>query len=185
MKSYHENEVIVINDKNVTFEFENGEIYSNSKIMAEVFEKRHDDVLKIINSLPKDNFTDRNFAVSEYKDGSGKSNKMYKMTRKGYSFVGMRFTGAKAYQFQVAYIEAFEQMEKMLRGDVATNDGIIAFKRKPGPLKPWEIEIIITHHKKNWGTSQIAPLVGCSESTVTRHVNKYKEQNNKKGIENG
>lgn len=50
--------------------------------IAETFEKRHADVLRDIERLQcSEEFTQRNFALSAYKDTSGKSNKRYLVTR--------------------------------------------------------------------------------------------------------
>lgn len=92
-----------------------GEIFTTSLMIAEKFDKTHKDVLRKIESLPKDDFTRRNFTPSEYRDSSGKINKMYEMTRQGFSILAMRFTGAKAYQWQQKFIEAFDRMERHIK----------------------------------------------------------------------
>lgn len=61
-------------------------------------------------------FAARNFLLSEYTDTSGKKNKQYILTRDGFTLLAMGFTGAKAMQFKVAYISAFNRMEQLIRG---------------------------------------------------------------------
>lgn len=39
---------------------------------------------------------------------------MYYLTRDGFTLLAMGFTGKKALQFKIAYIEAFNKMERML-----------------------------------------------------------------------
>lgn len=91
------------------------EAVTTSLKVAEVFHKRHDDVLKSIHNLDcSDDFTHRNFAVSTYEDASGKSNPMYYITRDGFTFLAMGYRGKKAAAFKEAYINAFNQMEKTL-----------------------------------------------------------------------
>lgn len=91
------------------------EAMTTSLKVAEVFHKRHDDVLKSIHNLDcSDDFTHRNFAVSTYEDASGKSNPMYYITRDGFTFLAMGYRGKKAAAFKEAYINAFNQMEKFI-----------------------------------------------------------------------
>ncbi len=100
-----------------SFVFAQGDdIKTTSLLVAEKFKKRHDDVLKKLRSLEcSADFTARNFAVSEYKDSSGKSNTMYEMTKDGFIFLVMGFTGKAAAQVKEAYINAFNLMMDALR----------------------------------------------------------------------
>ena len=52
------------------------------------------------------------FILSEYKDPSGKKNKMYKMTKNGFALLVMGFTGLRALEWKLRYIEAYDNMEK-------------------------------------------------------------------------
>lgn len=94
---------------------QNGEPVASSRQIAENFGKRHTHVLdgiqSIIHSAEK---SAQWFYESEYKDASGKSNKMYYMNRQGFSLVVMGFTGDKALEWKIKYIEAFEAMAKKL-----------------------------------------------------------------------
>lgn len=83
--------------------------------VAETFEKRHADVLRDIEHLQcSEEFTQRNFALTSYKDASGKSNKEYLITRDGFTILVMGYTGEKAMKFKEAYIKQFNAMEKAL-----------------------------------------------------------------------
>lgn len=83
--------------------------------VAETFEKRHADVLRDIEHLQcSEEFTQRNFALTSYKDASGKSNKEYLITRDGFTILVMGYTGEKAMRFKEAYIKQFNAMEKAL-----------------------------------------------------------------------
>ena len=81
--------------------------------IAETFGKRHDNVIRKLESLdlPK-SFNALNFEASGYTDKSGKKNTMYNVTRDGMVFLTMGFTGKKAANFKIAYIEAFNKMEQ-------------------------------------------------------------------------
>ena len=84
--------------------------------VAEVFGKRHDTVLRKIKTLDcSADFNARNFAAVDYRDGKGEKRPMFEMTRDGWSFLVMGFTGKKAAQFKERFIEAFNRMEAALR----------------------------------------------------------------------
>lgn len=95
-----------------------GKVITTSLKIAETFGKRHSDVLRAIEALeiPED-FTERNFALSEYIDPTGRQLPMYSITRDGFTILAMGFTGKAAMQFKIAYIEAFNAMEAHLRGE--------------------------------------------------------------------
>ena len=88
--------------------------------IAEVFCKPHKDVLKAIRSLetPED-FNRRNFSPVEYSDAKGEKRPAYCITKDGFTLLAMGFTGAKAMQFKIAYIEAFNEMERRLQNPSA------------------------------------------------------------------
>lgn len=72
-----------------------------------MFEKEHANVLKAIRALDcSKSFTDVNFNVSEYEDSTGRVLPEYLITRDGFSFLAMGFTGAKAAEFKEKYIAA-------------------------------------------------------------------------------
>lgn len=98
--------------------------------IAETFGKRHADVLRDIDNLQCSNeFTERNFALSSYKDASGKSNKMYYITRDGFTLLVMGYTGEKAMKFKEAYIRQFNAMEKALIGKMKEREKGIAVRQ--------------------------------------------------------
>lgn len=98
--------------------------------VAETFEKRHSDVLRDIENLKcSDEFTQRNFALSSYKDSSGKSNKEYLITRDGFTILVMGYTGEKAMRFKEAYIKQFNAMEKALQGKLIEREKGIAVRQ--------------------------------------------------------
>jgi len=94
----------------------NGEPMTTSLKVAEVFGKQHKDVLKAIKSLQvPDTWHKRNFALT-FQDVPGPNNSTrqepyYEMTRKGFTILAMGFTGEKAMQFKLDYIEEFDRME--------------------------------------------------------------------------
>lgn len=85
--------------------------------VAEVFGKLHHHVMDCIKALEcSEDFISTNFRVSSYKPERAKrSYPMYEMTRDGFTFLAMGFTGAKAAEFKEGYIKAFNQMEAHIR----------------------------------------------------------------------
>ena len=97
-----------------------GKVTTTSLKIAEVFGKRHDDVMRAVELLQvPDSFKKRNFAELEipYKNGLGKTvmRKAYSITRDGFTLLVMGFTGKAAMQFKIAYLEEFNRMEAELR----------------------------------------------------------------------
>lgn len=94
----------------------NDEAVTTSLQVAEFFHKRHDRVLRAIDNLleglPKNGVV--KFNVSQYKDAKGEKRKMYYMNRDGFSLLAMGFTGKKALDWKIKYIEAFNHMESYI-----------------------------------------------------------------------
>lgn len=84
--------------------------------VAASFQKNHRDVLRGIDQLKEDvrNFAQM-FSEATIPDSYGRPRRIYYMNRDGFSLLAMGFTGAKALQFKLAYIDAFNQMEDSLR----------------------------------------------------------------------
>ena len=91
--------------------------------MAERFGKSHKDVLKAIDNLlammPDPEFSRRNFAPSEYVNSRGKTYLEYRLSHDGFAFLAMRFTGAEAMAWQIAFLQAFNAMEAELHATTA------------------------------------------------------------------
>lgn len=87
--------------------------------IAEHFGKRHTHLIRTIENAiltePKNGLSDSPFRKSYYKDESGKRNPLYYLTRDGFSFIVMGFTGKKAAEWKWKYISAFNAMEKVIR----------------------------------------------------------------------
>lgn len=112
-----------------------GQAVTSSLAVADFFSKRHDDVLKKIRILDcSPEFCARNFAETSIlvRQPNGGTRKLpcYQITRDGFAFLAMGFTGKRAAQFKEAYINAFNQMEKQLSNpsvlsDVAHNASVL------------------------------------------------------------
>lgn len=106
-----------------------GQPVVSSRYVAEVFKKRHDNVLQSITDLKNQvskNFTEPKLGLSEdffalnfeekkYKDSTGRKLPEYLLTRDGFTLLAMGFTGEKAMRFKIDYITRFNQMEQFIK----------------------------------------------------------------------
>lgn len=97
---------------------------TTSRAVAEQFGKQHKNVIRDIETLISQlkiepataDFAELNFIQIDQPDAQGKPRPAYLLTRDGFTLLAMGFTGAKAVQFKVAYINAFNRMERLIRG---------------------------------------------------------------------
>lgn len=84
--------------------------------VAEVFGKEHKNVLRDISNLNLDwlNF-EQMFMESTEPDLYGRDRRIYYMNRDGFTLLAMGFTGKKALDFKIKYIEAFNNMEEAIK----------------------------------------------------------------------
>ena len=103
--------------KDLVFRGQNDQVITTSLLVAETFEKEHRNVLKSIRKL----MTAKNVAVAKmfdeqmYVNDQGKEQPMFYMNRDGFTLLAMGFTGDKAIDFKVEYINAFNKMEAELK----------------------------------------------------------------------
>lgn len=108
------------------------EVTTTTLKIAEVFEKRHDRVLRAVNRIlgdvrdiedfthPKNEVSKERkispikFMLDSYIDDSGKQCKQYVLNKEAFYLLAMGFTGKKALQFKLQFINAFNAMEKAL-----------------------------------------------------------------------
>ncbi|MGK8176022.1 Rha family transcriptional regulator [Aeromonas oralensis] len=92
-----------------------GQPMTTSLKVAEVFGKRHDNVLRKLETLEcSKEFNALNFEAVEYVDGKGEQRRAWNMTKDGFIFLVMGFTGKQAAAIKEAYINAFNWMAAQL-----------------------------------------------------------------------
>ncbi|ANB96660.1 hypothetical protein CGH87_12020 [Vibrio parahaemolyticus] len=103
--------------EDLVFISQTNKLVTDSFLVAKYFGKRHDDVLRKIRNLNCSyTFTNRNFTVC-HKNNELQNNKLqpfYQMTKDGFIFLVMGFTGKKAAIIKEAYINAFNLMAEKL-----------------------------------------------------------------------
>jgi Rha family phage regulatory protein len=93
----------------------NGKPMTTSLMVADKFGKRHRDVLRAIRNMEcSTDYRERNFAQSSFINEQGKEQPCYNITRDGFLFLGMGFTGKEAAQWKETFITAFNAMEHEL-----------------------------------------------------------------------
>lgn len=106
----------------LVYENEKGVDITTSLIVAKVFGKRNSDVLRDVRNLNCSNdFRERNFALMvemrQLPQGGAQKTEYYTMTKDGFSFLVMGYTGEKAGEFKERFINEFNKREAMLKSD--------------------------------------------------------------------
>lgn len=101
---------------------ENSQVVTTSVKIAEIFGKSHAHVLRDIKALEcSDSFRESNFGLSyiikQLPNNGSKQLPMYYITRDGFMFLVMGFTGKTAAKWKEAYIKAFNEMEAKIRAE--------------------------------------------------------------------
>ncbi|PNH99587.1 Rha family transcriptional regulator [Vibrio diazotrophicus] len=90
-------------------------LVTDSRHVAEYFGKRHDNVIRAIKSLGcSSEFNRLNFEGVHYHDTKGEVRQAYQMTKDGFMFLVMGFTGKRSAEIKERYIGAFNEMEQKL-----------------------------------------------------------------------
>ncbi|QXC99347.1 Rha family phage regulatory protein [Klebsiella sp. PL-2018] len=145
-----------------------GKVVTTSLSVACYFRKPHKDILAKISRLEcSPEFTERNFSLSDYTDVSGRKLPCYQITRDGFAFLAMGFTGKRAARFKEAYISAFNEMERKLNAPAVNGpaDTTAAHNAHVAYLYMSEIHRV-------W-LSQLYPMLVASESPLAVSLYDY------------
>lgn len=101
-------------------EVRESQVVTTSLRVAEIFSKQHKHVLEAIRNLDcSDGFRGSNFRLTlkdkELHGSVARQDPYYLITRDGFTFLVMGFTGKTAAKYKEAYIRAFNEMEAKLR----------------------------------------------------------------------
>ncbi|EJB2593932.1 Rha family transcriptional regulator [Salmonella enterica] len=144
---------------------ENGRAVTTSMAVALYFKKLHKNVIQKIESLDcSPEFTRLNFQPSEYIDPTGRTLPAYQITKDGFVFLVMGFTGKKAAAFKEAYIAEFNRMEATLHSQA------IPAPAEPSPAErdAYNVQCLMQHYRvflEAW-THQIEPALKKLESPL-------------------
>ena len=105
------------------------QLYTSSTRIAEVFGKEHRNVLRAIRELDCSKyFAQLNFEQCEFKNTNERMMPMYNVTKDGFMFLVMGFTGKQAAAIKEAYINAFNQMAEALHNKQHDNSAVQALQ---------------------------------------------------------
>lgn len=156
----------------------------NSREVAEMMEKRHGEVLRMLEGYepPKGSkgrkvvgiiptLTQHNvvlsdyFIESSYKDASGKSNKCYECTKMGCEMLANKLTGEKGILFTAKYVKRFNDMEQHIKAQTE--------------LKVIDVEriqtLINTLDTQQQEIEEIKSLIGLRSKEVYKYGNQIKK----------
>lgn len=103
---------------NLVFQNSNGSDVTTSLVVAQVFGKEHKNVVRDIENLScSESFNRLNFERITYKDARNREQTAYEMTKDGFSFLVMGYTGTKAGEFKERFINEFNKRESLLKND--------------------------------------------------------------------
>lgn len=96
-------------------------VMTDSRTVARHFKKQHKDVLRAADRMDcSEEFSRRNFAPTSYIDAQGKERREMRMTKDGFMFLVMGFTGREAARIKEAFITAFNCMAEFIRTQQAS-----------------------------------------------------------------
>lgn len=129
-----------------------GKIVTSSQAVAYYFEKDHGKVLRSIRSLlsfqetsegmTKNGHTPKWFYEYQYtNEQNHQTYPAFLMTRDGFTLLAMGFTGKKALEWKIRYIQAFNEMERKLKEqeNVKNQNWIVTSDSKTPDVAPPEV----------------------------------------------
>lgn len=144
-------------------------LVTTSLDIAQNFGKKHAHVLRDIGNLEcSQEFRESNFGLSSYLTSQNKEMPMYEITRDGFVFLCMGFTGASAAYWKERYIAAFNSMEQHIIQSHAQLETLKAAYLKGNP----ELAKLLDYMKKGLNHEEIGKLLDVSSSTVRDRLKK-------------
>lgn len=111
------NQLTAANEQALVFE-NNGKVVTDSLMIAEMFEKTHDNVLKDIRKQIEyagPEFSLVNFYESNYKNERGRKYLKYNLTEEAFTLVAMSYNTKEAVQMKIKFIEEFKRMKQHIQ----------------------------------------------------------------------
>ncbi len=149
-------------------------LITTSLAISQHFGKKHKNVIQAIETFDcSHEFNRLNFQPITYTDGRQRQKPAYEITRDGFMFLCMGFTGASASKWKEKYITAFNAMEQQIyanQADIAqlqtTNQ---ALQHELIKARPTYADII-RYKEKGLTSGEIGKLIGRTSSTVNAHI---------------
>ncbi len=144
-------------------------LITTSLAISQHFGKKHQHVLEAIKNLDcSREFNESNFRPISYTDGRGRQKPAYEITRDGFMFLCMGFTGRAAARWKEKYIVAFNTLEQTLHHNSVNLEQMQAQLLAAKPL--WKA--IKRYKQLGLNHVEIGKLVDRDKSTIRDHVRK-------------
>lgn len=142
-------------------------LITTSLAVSHHFGKKHKNIIQAIEQLEcSQSFRELNFKLTSYTTSQNKSLPMYEITRDGFMFLCMGFTGAAAAQWKEKYIAAFNALDEALHQQSISLDALQSELLKARP--DWAE--MLRYRALGLSAGEIARLIGAGRSTVSRHL---------------
>lgn len=144
-------------------------LFVTSLEISNRFGKQHKDVLRALENIEcSQEFRRRNFAPSSYNNSQNKAQPMFEITRDGFVFLCMGFTGAQAALWKERYIQAFNQMEAALRANLPSPERLHQLQTELLIARP-DWQALQRYHAAGLTPTEMGKLIGKSAGAV-RHL---------------
>ena len=178
-------------------EIKDEQVYTNSRIVAEKFGKRHADVLEAIENTinditsaqPIENIRERNFPFSDYfipdeyeVEGQTRSYKQYLITEDGLALLVMGFTGVDAMRVKLKFVAEFNRMKNIINNpaqviaETGSLDALVAFgvtnQRFTNALVKAKQEQQLLEHQKKEAENELVAQKAIFYDRIVPGINK-------------
>ena len=150
----------------------NNTVVTTSMAVADAFGRRHDhvvrDIRNLLGILPKDHSPKFGEMIFDVEVGKGAVRKVagFWMSRDGFALLAMGFTGRKALEFKLKYIDAFNAMEAQLAAGGADAQREISLLRAALLDSNPVYGRIAQYHTMGLTPAEIGQLLGMHRTTV-------------------
>ena len=138
-----------------------GQIVVSSRNVAEHFEKEHKNVMQSVRDILAAEKSATKFFLETTYDNRGKAYPEYLMNRDGFSLLVMGFTGKKALEWKIKYIQAFNAMEEELRHGGTPYVLIMKHYKKRPVLTSADVAALLGMARENVSQVLQQPLARC------------------------
>lgn len=157
----------------------NGQKMVSSRDVAGNFEKEHKNVMQTIQNMTAENSALlKMFVLSEYTSVQNKRLPMYLMNRDGFTLLAMGFTGSKAMEWKLKYIQAFNAMERKLTtpesDEMILSRAVLIANKKVEQLQSTNIQLVQENAKLKPASDYAhAVLISDEKLTVKQIAQNY------------
>lgn len=136
----------------LVFKTKKGNAATDSLKLATGFGKVHKTILRAIERMDcSPEFRQHNFVPATYSDAQGKPRPCYIISKDGFTFLALGFTGERAANFKEKYIEQFNRMEAQLVQEPVTSSVLNLQEHTQRPVQIQNSKAVNRYHKQKSG----------------------------------